>query len=339
MLRPILFRLHRWVGLVLGAYFLFIGATGAALVFRQELQRAAYPEFHRLERGGAPLAAPDTVVRALADAYPGARVSGIDWPTYRRDSFLAYVTDAGRFRTVFAHPVSGRVIGELPYDWIRRLQDLHFDLVGGRTGRVLNGVGALCLLVAGISGLHLWSRRRLRDVHRTIGILIVPLLIAWAVTGAYYAFPQPLRSVVNALMPLTAVQPPRSLGRASGTAAVVTPEALIARARAAVPGAQMARLVWPFGERGTYQIVLARAVHGDADTSDEVTLYFDAYSGALLLTRDHRARTTGDVVTAWIGPLHFGSFGGLPVKMLWAAAGLGLPLLFVTGVRMWRRRV
>ncbi len=115
-------QIHRWTGLVAGVYIVLIGITGSAVVFRQELQAAMYPDFFRLQPqgpGGFRLQ-PDvsTLVRELQAAYPGYRLSGIDWPTYRRDTFLAYVTRGSEFRTVFAHPVSGRVSGELPQDWI-----------------------------------------------------------------------------------------------------------------------------------------------------------------------------------------------------------------------------
>jgi uncharacterized iron-regulated membrane protein len=94
----------------------------------------------------------------------------------------------------------------------------------------------------------------------------------------------------------------------------------------------------PFGERGVFQVVLAREVHGDWDTSDELTFSFDQYSGRLLLQRDHRERSPGDTVMSWIGPLHVGSLWGLPFKLVWAGLGVVFPLLFVTGVIIWTGR-
>jgi uncharacterized iron-regulated membrane protein len=351
--RRIVLTLHRWAGVLLGAYLALIGVTGALVVFRQELQSVSYPAFHRPARSGAATAEPDMVLRAIGDAYPGYRLSGFDWPTYRRDTFLAYISNGAGFRTVFAHPETGRVLGELPYDWIRRLQDLHFDLLGGDAGRRVNGAGALVLVMMVVTGLVVWwpGMARVRDalvvhrrrgwkrltweVHGAVGAWLSALLLLWGVTGAYYGFPGVFRSAVNAVSPLTVVRAPES---APSTSPVLPPSVFIAAARREVPEAQFARVVWPFGERGTFLLVMARAIHGDADTTDEVTLYFDQYTGALLLKRDHARRTAGDAVTAWIGPLHFGSFGGLPIKIAWAAAGLALPLLFVSGVVMWTNR-
>jgi uncharacterized iron-regulated membrane protein len=40
-----------------------------------------------------------------------------------------------------------------------------------------------------------------------------------------------------------------------------------------------------------------------------------------------------------IGRLHFGRYGGLPMKTAWAVLGLVPPALFVTGAIMWWHRV
>jgi uncharacterized iron-regulated membrane protein len=47
----------------------------------------------------------------------------------------------------------------------------------------------------------------------------------------------------------------------------------------------------------------------------------------------------GDAVISWMVPLHFGTFGGWPVKVLWSVFGLAPSLLFLTGFLMWWRRV
>jgi uncharacterized iron-regulated membrane protein len=331
-LRRIVLWLHRWIGLAAGLYLLLIGATGSLLVFRQELQAAAYPAVFVVDdfrRDGTQTAAPATVLRELERAYPGYRLSGIDWPTFRRDTFLAYVSSGSDFKTVFAHPVTGRVAGELPDDWIRWLQELHFDLLGGARGRDANGVGAVLLLAMTATGLLLWWPRfvhwprSLRLLHASTGAWPSALLVMWALTGAYFAFP------------LTPVAAPESVPGRAPVVAPPDPDTLIERARQAAPSARPARLVMPFGDRGTYLVVVARAIHGDYDTSDELSIHFDRYSGQLLAVRDHAQRSPIETMRAWVLPLHAGTFGGLTVKVLWAIFALSLPALFITGIMMW----
>ena len=133
-------------------------------------------------------------------------------------------------------------------------------------------------------------------------------------------------------------------GGASGDRAcdclVQPPElnALVQRAERELPTAQVARVVVPATAAGTYDVVMAREVHGDWDGSDEVTLHFDA-TGTLVRVTDASVRSPASRVITWFGLLHVGSFGGWLVKLAWAAFALALPALFVSGYVMWWNRV
>jgi uncharacterized iron-regulated membrane protein len=116
------------------------------------------------------------------------------------------------------------------------------------------------------------------------------------------------------------------------------PSDLVRRAQARIPGAQLARVGVPSSERGVYSVTLARTRHGDGDSTDEVTVYFDRYTGAELALIDQTGGTAGDAFLTWLGRLHVGSFGGRPIRVVWFVAGLAFPLLFVTGAIMWWNR-
>jgi uncharacterized iron-regulated membrane protein len=354
--RRVLLLVHLWTGLVVGSYAVLIGLSGAALTFRAELQGRAYPEFFGGPSATGALADPTVVVEQLRQRYPGYRFSGIDYPTARRHSFLAYLArDGEELRTVFSDPVTGGVLGELPrHDWIQRLQDVHFNLLMGATGYVVSGVGAMCLVVLVLTGLILWWpgvsrwtealtvhtgrgwRRVIRECHWVTGAWTAGLLLLWAITGVYFCFPVQFREAVNVILPLTTPVAPVSAYRLAG--GDVPSEVLVSRAMARVPGAQVARLFLPATATASAAVVLARREHGDFDTRDEVTVYFDRHTGEFLGLNDQSGRTAGDRVMAWLGVLHVGSFGGTPVRALWMVTGLAFPLLAVTGVVMWWTR-
>jgi uncharacterized iron-regulated membrane protein len=48
---------------------------------------------------------------------------------------------------------------------------------------------------------------------------------------------------------------------------------------------------------------------------------------------------SGDVVLQWLSRLHFGRFGGWPIKALWTVLGMIPLILFITGAVMWWNRV
>ena len=354
--RRVVFRVHLWTGLAVGGYALLMGLSGAALVYHAELQARAYPQFFGDPPAGGRLANPTSVEHELRRQYPGRRFTGFDYPTARRHSFRAYVAGGGELRTVFLDPRSGRLLGELPRDgWIQRLHDLHSNLLLGATGYVISGVASASLVVLVLTGFVLWWpgasywtdsltvhagrgwRRVIREFHWVSGFWTAGLLLVWAVSGVYFCFPGPFREAVAAVLPLSASRAPTSaLTDVPGGG--VPSESLLARAQAFVPGAHVARLFLPSTETASFAVVLARAEHGDFDTSDEVTVYFDRYTGEFLGLDDQSDRSAGDDVMRWLGLLHFGSFGGTPVKLLWLTTGLVFPGLAVTGAVMWWTR-
>ena len=59
--------------------------------------------------------------------------------------------------------MSAELLGELSdRSFVRTLQDLHFDLLAGRTGRILNGFGAMLMLAMAVTGLVIWWPGRTR---------------------------------------------------------------------------------------------------------------------------------------------------------------------------------
>jgi hypothetical protein len=224
----VLFQLHLWIGVITGLYIAVVCTTGAALVFRIDMQRALHPDLFTPKASGPP-AHPADIMDSVKRAFPDDRVSGVDAPTTGRPTYLAYSSQGTRFRTLLLDPVSGELLGELPdTSFVRTLQDLHFDLLAGRRGRVINGIGALGLLMMCVTGIVIWwpgrvawwrsvrvdfsrSWRRVNwELHNAIGFWTAILIAMWAVTGVYFAFPATFRALVNELSPITVARTPQS---------------------------------------------------------------------------------------------------------------------------------
>ena len=352
-MRRFLVTLHLWVGLIAGAYVVVISVTGAALVFRIDLQRVAHPHLFT-PRAAGPLADPITIMESVSRAYPDQRLSGVDAPTTGRPTYLAYVTTPAAFTTVLVDPVSADVLGELPErSWIRWLQDLHYDLLGGRTGRMINGIGAGAILLMSITGLCIWwpgrkawwraltidtrrgGRRLFFEIHRAVGIWSVALILMWPVTGMYFAFPSSARAMIGAISPLTVSRAPASRAASSGG---VPPErkTMIEKARQIHPQGHVARVVLPFGERGSFLVMFAGASPTPMGERLEA-VYLDRNTGEHL-AEPSSTPTIGDTMVRWMAPLHVGGFGGNMVRVVWFAGGLMPAILFITGFAVWWNR-
>jgi uncharacterized iron-regulated membrane protein len=353
--RKALFQVHLWVGVLTGLYVFVVCVTGAALVFRIDMQRAIYPELFTPSAPG-PQADPVEVMDSVRKAFPADRLSGVDAPTTARPTYLAYASNGDRFRTLLLDPVTATLLGELSdTSFVRTLQDLHFDLLGGRTGRVVNGIGALFLVVMCLTGLVIWwpgranwrrgltvdfSRQWKRvnwDLHSAVGVWTVAFVFMWAITGVYFAFPSAFRSAVNRVSTITSTRPPQSSPRTGQTAAP-TWRALVDEARRHAPGQFVARVVVPSNERAAF-LVMFSPVRPTPLGAELTSVYLDQSTGEVLKQAAPASRTAGDVIMAWVAPLHVGNFGGIGISIVWCALGLAPPLLFLTGFIMWWTRV
>ena len=142
------------------------------------------------------------------------------------------VRDEDRTRRLF-DPFTGEDLGDplpLGYRATAWLLDLHDNLLGGTTGRRVNGIGAVCLIVLSITGAVIWwpgtsrwrrsltvdlhaGRRRLNwSLHSALGFWCWPFVFMWGVTGAYLSFPAAFSAVVDYLEPFDITNPAERLG-------------------------------------------------------------------------------------------------------------------------------
>lgn len=128
----------------------------------------------------------------------------------------------GERRQLLFDPYTGAYLGHaLPAGWrlTTWLLDLHDNLLAGGTGRAVNGVGAVLLVLLSLTGavvwwpgLSSWRRGLLVDMranwrrfnwslHSALGVWTVLFLFMWGATGIYLAYPSAFGAVVDYLEP------------------------------------------------------------------------------------------------------------------------------------------
>lgn len=350
-------QVHLWAGVILAVYVTIIGVTGSILVFGDELYRLSDPNpWHQLDPK-QPSAGIAVVLHNLRSSYPQMRIISLMGPTATEPVFTAVVQRRRRM-TVALNPVTGQVLSEVRrrHSWLDWIYDLHENLLARRTGRVVNGCCAAALLLLAVTGLVNWWpgiqswRRALRvdfrrswkrvnfDLHSAVGFWGLGFVILWAGSGIYFAWPAKVLAFVDRLSPVVNVLPPSVRVAPTNYITPLDFNAILRRAYMADPGTKWKGIVFPGTRRSPLEILMSRAPGIGRDYED--TLYFNPYSGEYISTWQYGVnKSLGDWVIWLQIPLHFGTHWGLAIKCAWAAFGLALPLLAVTGLLMYWNRV
>jgi len=223
-LRKATFQLHLWSGIGIGLYVLLISVTGSVLVYRNELYRAATRDPIVVTGQGVRLT-DEQLKGAATRAYPGYTVLTLSRAQNPDQAVsISLLGHTGSKNRLF-HPYTGADLGDSVPLWIwlvSRLLELHDDLLAGPTGRSVNGVGALLIVVLACTGIVVWWpgiktwrrsltvprnvgwQRFIWSLHSMIGFWSLGFILMFAISGAYLGNPEQFQDLADRIEPLTA---------------------------------------------------------------------------------------------------------------------------------------
>lgn len=355
-------RIHLWLGLSLGGLFALIGVTGSILVFYVDLDDALRPEI-KLSGSAAPPCWEHVLATARA-TYPDKTGPWRFEVTDRGGDIPArYYAPRERAGRDFAPMMvwfsadGARVLrrdywGDYAVTWI---YDLHHRLLLQSTGAKILGWSGIAMLLLLISGLVAWwprpgalgkalrvkrnasPIRKLYDAHKVVGLASLGLLVLLAATGILLAMPKESAAVLTPALGAASASPAISASRPFGPQARISVDRAAAVARQALPDARLVWIETPAVDHGAYRL----RMQADGDPSARFPhsfVWVAADSGRVLAIINAREANPHDQLLNWLHPLHDGSAGGLPGRLLVLLAGLAPGHLLIVGVLRWRLR-
>ncbi|MEZ0386412.1 MAG: PepSY-associated TM helix domain-containing protein, partial [Verrucomicrobium sp.] len=352
-MKRFLFNLHSWMGLIAALGLIVIGLTGSIIVFTEEIDRTLAPAEVIVSPTPAGRLPHDTLLSQVRKAVPGYVVTGwtvANSPT-KADQFYMVQEGTSNWRFVRVDPYTGEVRGtptESGKTLTGWLLELHYTFFADHTGLLIAGLFGALLFLLGITGFWLyrgfwktlfllrWGRSArifFSDAHKMVGITTVAFNLILGFTGAWWNIGHILEHM-NEKEHVEEDPPIHRTYESPGTSI----DGLITKVETKASGYIPGYISLPTTDKEDIVSYGKLASYGPFRSNYGSVATFDAKTGDLKDFTDVRQSGLWAQFEDSFRPLHYGTFGGLPVKILWSLGGLAPGILSITGFLMWYKR-
>ena len=362
--RAVWLKMHRYLALTVGLFFVIIGLTGSLCVYRDDIDLLLNPQLH-IEETSAPLLQLDKIIAAVRAAQPNRHgVWTLEMPRTANAAFTAWFEQPSEtFGAFYAplmvsvnpytgHVISSRFWGQTFSTWI---VDLHSHLLWEATGRKAMAVLAVLLMISVISGLYLWwpglarltsgfsvkhdvgLKRCLFDLHRLLGFVSALGLLLLAFTGFHLAYPPLLQALTNSSGMGHGDEGPNVRSTAIPNDRPISLQEAVLIARGPFPSSEVRRISTPRGEAGTYRINLKQKQEINQH-HPLANVWIDRWSGQIRDVQNPSQFDFAQRFTAWLWPLHTGEALEANGRWLWFLLGLMPLVLYASGIWLCLQR-
>ncbi|HEY1744798.1 MAG TPA: PepSY-associated TM helix domain-containing protein [Granulicella sp.] len=350
------YRLHKWTSLACTLFLLVSCLTGLPLIFHDEIDHLVSPSSSSGPAVEIPPVPLDKMVAAARQQNPHMRTLFV---TIEEDEPHVNVAMSNGLTpqskplklTVFdaytGTPVEAPQPGQSLMD---KALLLHRALFAGIPGELFMGLMALLFVVSLVSGALVYGpfmrrldfgtvrrhgSRRLHwfDLHNLLGIVTLCWALVVGATGVMNALSTPLFAMwrASAVPQLLA-----SYGNRPPAEKIITADAAAAAARRALPGMKVTGIIFPNPVMSTAHHFLVYTKGRTPVTSRLFTpVLVDAETGQVAMAKSFPWYIRTLEVSR---PLHFGDYGGLPLKVIWALFDVATILVLMSGIYLWISR-
>ncbi|ANH83237.1 peptidase [Niabella ginsenosidivorans] len=347
---------HKWTSLICTLFLLIWCLTGLPLIFHHEIDEWLEPEQHSSITSGTPQSLDALLQKAQKDN-PDRIPRYVFWDEEAPEKLMfdfAPSMDAEYTKSKYVafNIYTGESMPSVnPNSIMTKILRIHADLFLGIGGKLFLGLIGLVFIIAIISGVVLYGRimkkfdfgmvrkyrsKRLRwlDTHNLIGIIT----LCWASVVGFTGIINCLSDVMLALWQqgqLKEMTAPYAHQKpVEGKLASL--DSAVAVAQRAAPDMETRIIAYPgsiFSSKHHYAVFMK----GKTPLTSRLLkpALIDAKTGKLTDIRE----MPWYVNTLFISePLHFGDYGGMPLKVIWGLFDIATIVVLVTGLYLWINR-
>lgn len=352
-MRKIVLRTHLILSLVLGLFVVTTCTSGSIIMIEPDLEKLIYPIGEHPTAGDVGIAA----IKAQTDKLgPTFETDEIDVPAEDGFYHVSISEDGKNERMLYADPGTGKTFGNVreerrqPFETIYNLHRyfLLTNVIGKTKAAHFVGWLGVGLILILATGIYLWwpSIRKLANgfriirnrgklalnlsLHKTIGIISIPVLLLSSATGAVNAYEKQI-PVWFGFAAKEAV-PDSAKKSASESKTILPLEQAVQIVNEKYPNSKLIKVVLPQKPGDAYQVGVKEGF--GASSGSNSTIYMDAANGEILY-KTH-PNWAINLYNTWRKGLHFATWGGEITRWITFVFGMMPLVLMVTGLTMWR---
>lgn len=354
------FNIHKWTSLICTVFLLMLCLTGLPLIFYEEIDHLLGKEIELpAVAEGTPKYSKDAILEEAVKHVPVKAVKYVFWDADEHPGQM-FVTvadsseapiEADHYLTM--NEYTGKVLDSPPneMDFMLVMYYLHVEMLAGIPGKLFLGLMGTLFFVAIVSGIVLYgpimkrydfgmirteksSRLKWLDLHNLLGIVTLAWASVVGLTGVINTLADPALDRWRASELADMVAAYKDQPKVSGPLSSL--DAALKTAKEAAPGMEVSFVAYPgtlYSSKHHYGVYLV----GNTPLTSRIIkpALIDAKTGELTDIRD----LPWYLNTIFISqPFHFGDYGGMPMKILWAIFDIATIIVLISGIYLWLAR-
>lgn len=348
---------HKWSSLISTVFLLMLCITGLPLIFHEEIDELLHETVAPTEQTAAAPATTDQVTASVLSKFPGKAIQFLIWDEHEPNVTIASINDRydgdpqnNLFVRVDTRTAQYLDAPEFEGRFTNIMLRLHTDLYMGLGGKLFLGLMGLLFVVALVSGVVVYAppmrklsfgtirfrrseRIRWLDLHNLLGIAAVAWLVVVGFTGVINTWADLVIKFWQFDEVSEMLGDLRQRPRPEKLASIDT---VIKTAQDTLPDMQPRFVAYPgnlFSAPAHFMVFMTG--RGALTSRLLQPVVVDAATGAFVETRPMPWYVSTLLVSQ---PLHFGDYGGMTLKIIWAILDVIAIVVLISGLYLWKFR-
>ncbi|MBR9777792.1 MAG: PepSY domain-containing protein [Cytophagales bacterium] len=359
MNKNFLWKIHNWLGLYTGIVILFLSITGAAALFRPEIDLLLNPNLRQVETSPEKASLTAAVDKVLP-MHPDKYLFEVEMPKAYLDTWIIRLMPKEKSALnpmiweVFINPHTGKILGERNYfnTFSYFLRNIHVRFYEAYFGRQIVGLAGIALFLSTLTGLFIYGKfmkkqpfgkirsGKLRitqaDLHKFIGISTLAFNLMIGITGAWLGLQAYLMYGLNIPQPNSFSRNDKVFTEIEDMNYSLDFDAIYQKSQIEFPNMIPWFIRPTTNGEGIVQVL--GNVPGQAYERRSNKLVFDKQSQDLLFKYNISEQNVGAKLYFVQESFHFGDFAGISLKIVYFLLALSSGFLSLSGFIIYLER-